>query len=298
MNAGNDTGTDMSWISGATFRMGSDKYYEEERPRRTVTVEPFWIDRHPVTNRSFAGFIEATGYQTVAERPLDPAQFPGIELPCLDPGSLVFHPTAGPVPFDDPARWWAFVVGANWRHPTGPGSGIEESGDHPVAHVAHQDAQAYAEWAGKSLPTEAEWELAARSGKTDAEFAWGDELEPDGKILANYWQGIFPYEVRKPGGNYRTTPVGSYPANGYGLVDMIGNVWEWTTDRYREPLRNHQCCGSASSPADNPRYVIKGGSHLCSPTYCQRYRPAARQGQTVDTSTSHIGFRCVRRASH
>lgn len=304
----------MRHIPGGTFTMGSERFYDEERPLRRVQVDPFWIDATPVTNAQFAAFVAATGYRSFAERVPDPKLYPGLDPALAEPGSLVFVKAAAPVPLDDHANWWAFVPGADWRHPTGPDSSIDGLEDHPVVHVAFEDAEAYVAWAGKALPTEAEWEFAARGGLVDREYAWGDELAPDGAVLANYWQGLFPFASTKPGGDYRTTPVGSFPANGYGLSDMIGNVWEWTRDWYGDrPAAKPKgsCCvaanprGAALRESFDPampgvrigRKVLKGGSHLCAPNYCQRYRPAARHPQQVDGATSHIGFRCVVRGA-
>lgn len=303
----------MRRLSGGEFTMGSDRHYSEERPTRRVKVAPFWIDEQPVTNQSFASFVSATGHVTLAEIPVDPRQFPGMDPSLAQPGSLVFDRTSGPVPVDDPAMWWTFRVGADWRHPTGPQSSIEDILDHPVVHIAFVDAEAYAHWAGKMLPTEAEWEYAARGGLEGAEFAWGDTLEPNGEVKANYWRGMFPFANQRAGGGYRTTPVGSYPANGHGLQDMIGNVWEWTRDWYAAPTvkkAKSPCCaienprGGTLRHSFDPRQpeirigrkVVKGGSHLCAANYCQRYRPAARHAQMIDSSTSHIGFRCVIRS--
>jgi formylglycine-generating enzyme required for sulfatase activity len=305
-------GGDMRPIAGGVFTMGSTAFYEEERPLRRVKVDPFWIDETPVTNRRFAEFIAATGHVTLAEIAPDPADYPGMDLSLAKPGSLVFTKTPTPVPLYDHTQWWSFVIGADWRHPTGPDSSIEGLMDHPVVHVAFADAEAYAKWAGKSLPTEAEWEFAARGGLVDAAYAWGDELAPDGRILANYWQGRFPYSSTRADGSYRTTPVGSYPPNGYGLSDMIGNVWEWTRDWFAAPKTGKHksaCCvienprGALISDSYDPaepqvrigRKVLKGGSHLCAVDYCQRYRPAARHPQMIDSATSHVGFRCVSR---
>jgi formylglycine-generating enzyme required for sulfatase activity len=305
----------MVLIPGGTFTMGSDNFYPEERPLRRVKVDSFWIDEGPVTNRQFALFVDATGYRTVAELPPDPKLYPGLDEEFAVPGSLVFQQTSSPVPLDDHHQWWALVPGADWRHPTGPESSIENLMDHPVVHVAFADAKAYARWAGKSLPSEAEWEFAARGGIDGQEFAWGDELEPGGEILANYWRGQFPHASLKAEGDIRTSAVGSYPANGYGLKDMIGNVWEWTQDWYALPAapqkkKPDSCCsisnprggtlGGSFESAFGPRIgrkVLKGGSHLCAANYCQRYRPAARSPQAIDSSTSHIGFRCISRVA-
>jgi formylglycine-generating enzyme required for sulfatase activity len=305
----------MVWIAPGTFRMGSDRFYPEERPVRTVSVDGFWIDATPVTNRQFAAFVEATGHVTVAEIAPDPAQYPGMPIGAALPGSVVFNKTAAPVDTSNPANWWSFVYSADWRHPLGPESDVESLSlwDHPVVQVAYEDAAAFAQWAGKELPTEAEFEFAARGGLEDADYAWGDELAPEGAMLANYWQGLFPFANQLLDGWERTSPVGSYPANGYGLFDMIGNTWEWTADWWSEKPHGSRkssrksCCSmhnprggklrDSFDPADPSvrigRKVLKGGSHLCAPNYCQRYRPAARIPEMVDTSTTHIGFRCV-----
>lgn len=295
----------MIFIPGGTFLMGSNRHYPEEAPVRRVSVDGFWIDRAPITNRQFRRFVEATGYVTLAERRLDAADYPGAAPEMLRPGSLVFVPPARPVPLDDWRRWWVLVFGASWRHPYGPRTTCEGLDDHPVVHIAHEDALAYAAWAGKDLPTEAEWEFAARGGLEGAEYAWGDVFMPEGRPMANSWFGRFPYENTKLHGFDRTSPVGSFPANGYGLVDMIGNVWEWTSDPYvprhlPAPARadaSAACCSPmAARDMRQPRIarrVIRGGSHLCAPSYCRRYRPAARQPQPVDSPASHLGFRCV-----
>jgi formylglycine-generating enzyme len=274
----------MAWIPGGSFLMGSEDFYPEEQPVRSVEVEGFWLDEHPVTVGEFRRFVKATGYTTVAERPLDPAQYPDADPELLVPGSLVFRPTRGPVALDDYRAWWQYVAGACWRRPEGPGSDTYTRGRHPVTHVAHEDAAAYAAWAGKALPTEAEWERAARGGLEGKRFAWGDEDRPE---MANRWLGEFPWR-----GFRGTSPVGTFPPNGYRLLDVTGNVWEWTCDDFPLPGSSSPCCGP--EPGEHiPRKVIKGGSHLCAPSYCLRYRPAARQGEAVDTSTSHIGFRCL-----
>jgi formylglycine-generating enzyme len=297
--------SDMARIPGGTFRMGSDAHYPEEAPARSASVDQFWIDRTQVTNRQFAAFVGDTGYVTVAERPLDPADFPGAPAENLVPGSLVFAMTPGPVDLRDLSQWWTWTPGACWRHPEGPGSSLDGREDDPVVHVALEDAEAYASWAGKSLPTEAEWERAARGGLERTTYVWGDAPERPGERLANYWHGDFPW--RRDAGYGARSPVGSYPANGYGLYDMAGNVWEWTADWYAEragEAPGPPCCVPAGmddsyDPAQPqfriPRKVIKGGSYLCADTYCLRYRPAARRPQMIDTGMSHIGFRCVRR---
>jgi formylglycine-generating enzyme required for sulfatase activity len=300
----------MVWIPGGAFLMGSDDFYPEERPAHRVTVDGFWMDEHPVTNAEFRRFVKITGYVTLAERHPDPANYPGVEPGLLVPGSLVFHRPSRPVTLNDARAWWAYVPGASWKQPEGPGSSLAGRARHPVVHVAFEDAEAYAAWAGKALPTEAEWEFAARGGLEGAPFIWGDEFAPDGRLLANTWQGQFPWQNLKADGYEGTSPVNSFPANGYGLFDMAGNVWEWTGDFFtprHAGASERPCCiprnPRVDSPAQSylsnqpgahiPRKVLKGGSHLCAPNYCLRYRPAARQGETVDTSTCHIGFRCI-----
>jgi formylglycine-generating enzyme len=283
----------LAWVPGGSFLMGSEDFYPEERPVRRVEVDGFWIDRHPVTVAEFREFVSATGHKTVAERPPDAADFPGVDPAKLVPGSLVFHRTPGPVDLNDYFAWWDYVPDACWGRPEGPGSSVEGRGDHPVVHVAYEDAAAFAAWAGKDLPTETEWECAARGGLDGAAFTWGDDDVQKIRPLANTWQGEFPWRNSELDGYRGTSPVGSFPPNGYGLYDMAGNVWEWTTDFFTAPEPAAPCCGPQSSTLEMPRRVIKGGSHLCAPDYCLRYRPAARQAETVDTSTSHIGFRCV-----
>jgi formylglycine-generating enzyme len=283
---------DMVQLEGGAFTMGSDHSYPEERPARRVTVEPFQIDRHPVTVREFRAFVAATGHVTLAERQPDPADYPGAAPGSVVPGSLVFRGSEGPVDLRDPRNWWAYVPGATWRHPEGPGSRIAGRHDHPVVHVGFDDAVAYADWAGKALPTEAEWEYAARGGLEGATYAWGDDPEPDGRPMANTWQGEFPWQNLERDGYRGTSPVGAFPPNGFGLFDATGNVWEWTADRWSDTVPG-TCCGPHSTGERYERRIIKGGSHLCAPSYCLRYRPAARQTETLDTSTSHIGFRCV-----
>jgi len=288
----------MLWVPGGTFAMGSEDFYPEEGPVHPVSVDGFWIDRHPVTAAEFRRFVRETKYVTFAERPLNRADFPDADPDLLVPGSLVFRKTAGPVDLDDHRNWWEYVPGAHWKHPGGKGTTINGRDHHPVVQIAFEDAEAYASWAGKELPTEAEWEYAARGGLEGAVFAWGDEHFPGGQAMANTWQGEFPWQNLKVDGFEGTSPVERFPANGYGLYDMAGNVWEWTVDDFAQPRTNGRpCCAPEMPLADNgekyPRKVIKGGSHLCAPNYCLRYRPAARQGETVDTSTSHIGFRCV-----
>ena len=286
-------------VPGGEFRMGSDRFYPEEGPVRTVAVPDLWVDEHPVTNAAFRRFATATGHVTVAERAPDPGDFPGAEPSDLVPGSLVFTPTGGPVPLDDWTRWWRWVAGADWRHPGGPDTTLHGRELHPVVHVGYEDAAAYAAWAGRRLATEAEWEHAARGGLDQATYAWGEDPEPRGRIMANRWFGRFPWENLSPHGFERTSPVKRFPANGYGLFDVTGNVWEWTSTGWRDagvhpPAATHDCCAPrAPLLTEHARRVIKGGSHLCAPSYCLRYRPAARQGQEVRSSTGHVGFRCV-----
>jgi formylglycine-generating enzyme required for sulfatase activity len=304
---------DMVWIPGGTFTMGSDHHYPEERPAHRVSVDGFWMDRCPVTNRRFAEFVAATGHVTAAETDPDPGAYPGAFPELLHAGSLVFVQPDGPVDMRDVSQWWQYVRGADWRHPYGPDSSLDGLDDHPVVHVTYADGEAFAAWAEKALPTEAEWEFAARGGLEGAAFAWGDEFLPGDRHLANTWQGRFPAEHRCADGFERTSPVGAFPPNGYGLHDAIGNVWEWTSDWYR-PRHEREvvkaCCVprnprgprldesyDPSQPIRIPRKVLKGGSHLCAPNYCRRYRPAARYPEPIDTSTSHVGFRCIRRAA-
>ena len=286
----------MRWLPGGAFAMGSEEFYPEEAPVREASVEGFWIDTHAVTAADFRRFVRATGYVTLAERPLEAADYPDVDPGLLVPGSLVFRKSGGPMPLDDYRRWWEYVPGASWKRPGGPGTTINGRDRHPVVQIAFEDAEAYAEWAGKSLPTEAEWEYAARGGLDGARFAWGDEHFPGGKPAANTWQGEFPWQNLKLDGFEGTAPVGSFPPNGYGLYEMCGNTWEWTTTWFSAPAEGTRspCCAPGPEPGDRfPRRVMKGGSHLCAPNYCLRYRPAARQGEDIDTSTGHIGFRCI-----
>jgi formylglycine-generating enzyme required for sulfatase activity len=305
-----DARAGMIFIPGGTFRMGSDKHYPEEAPVHRVTVDDFWIDQTPVTNRQFKDFVNDTGHVTFAEIPPDPKDYPGALPHMIFAGSLVFTPPTDPVDLRNWISWWSFTKDANWRHPYGPKSNIKNLDDHPVVHVAYSDALAYAKWAGKDLPTEAQWEYAARGGLDGAEFAWGDEFTPGGKHHANTWQGEFPRENLAEDGYVGTSPVTAFPSNGYGVYDMIGNVWEWTADWWsakHESDAAKPCCiplnprgGGERASYDPcqpqikiPRKVLKGGSHLCAPNYCRRYRPAARHPEPVDTSTSHVGFRCI-----
>jgi formylglycine-generating enzyme required for sulfatase activity len=300
----------MKWIPGGSFRMGSDRHYPEEAPVHEVSIGGFWIDRTPVTNADFHQFVRDTGYVTFAEQRPRAVDYPGAKPEMLRAGSLVFTPPNYAVDLSRWDQWWQFKFGANWRRPYGPRSSIAGLSNHPVVHIAYRDAEAYAKWAGKELPSEAEWEFAARGGLDGAEFAWGDEFAPEGDHLANTWQGNFPHENLAADGYERTSPVTAFAANGYGVHDMIGNVWEWTSDWYspqHEADASKPCCipanprgGKEDASYDPcqpeiriPRKVLKGGSHLCAPNYCRRYRPAARHPQPTDTSTSHVGFRCV-----
>ena len=292
----------MVELPGGTFSMGSEEFYADERPVHEQQVGPFAIDRFAVTNAQYAEFVDATGYVTVAERELDPADFPGVDPAELVAGAMVFTPTPGPVDLRNWRNWWRWQPGAHWRRPFGPDSSIDDRMDHPVVHVAFPDAAAYAAWAGLRLPTEAEHEYAARGDAVGQRFAWGSEPYPDGVPQANTWIGHFPWDNQGYGG---TAPVGSFPANGFGLFDMIGNTWEWTTDYYRpghHPMPTIDLSGktdllaqaSAEPGFAIPRRVLKGGSFLCSPEYCLRFRPAARSPQAEDTGMSHVGFRCAR----
>ena len=299
--------TELLELPGGQFRMGSTSFYPEEAPIHTVTVAPFAIERHPVTNAEFAEFVEATGYVTVAEKPLDPALYPGVAQEDLLPGALVFRPTAGPVNLEDWRQWWDWAPGAHWRRPFGDGSDIAGKDSHPVVQIAYPDAGAYASWANRRLPTEAEWEYAAAAGATTI-YAWGDEPTVDGTLMANTWQGRFPYRNDGAANWVGTSPVGTFAPNAFGLFDMIGNVWEWTTTPYSArgharrdagadgsslDLPANSCCPPPSDPDPSIIQCLKGGSHLCAPEYCLRYRPAARSPQSQDSSTTHIGFRCV-----
>jgi sulfatase modifying factor 1 len=284
----------MRWIPGGSFVMGDERFYPEERPAREATVGGFWIDESPVTVAEFRRFVKETGHVTAAERRPDPDDYPDADPALLRPGSLVFRGTRGPVDLSDARNWWEYVPGANWKRPEGPGSDTYTRARHPVVHMAPEDAQAYAAWVGKALPTEAEWEYAARGGLERAVFAWGDELAPGGRMMANSWQGEFPWQNLMTDGWLGTSPVATYPPNGFGLFDMTGNVWEWTSDTFHAPVSTHACCAPERTAEQRfARRVIKGGSHLCAPNYCLRFRPAARQGETIDTSTAHIGFRCI-----
>ena len=298
----------MVWVPGGAFLMGSDAHYPEEAPAHKVSVRGFWIDECAVTNAEFQRFVEATDYVTLAERPANADDYPDAKPDLLAPSSVVFRKSAGRVDLRNHYNWWVYVPGADWRHPYGPGSSIAGCDDHPVVHVAYEDVEAFSRWAAKGLPTEAEWEFAARGGLEGAEFAWGTEFTPAGKSMCNSWQGEFPWQNLLTDGFEGTAPVKSFPPNGYGLYQMTGNVWEWTTDWFQNHDRIQAPCCTLSNPRGGdaegsfdprtpnvriPRKVMKGGSHLCAPNYCRRYRPAARMAQAVDTSTCHLGFRCI-----
>ncbi len=305
----------MVLIQGGSFYMGTNEMdsYVAERPSVKRDVSTFWMDETEVTNTQFAEFVEATGYLTVAERPVDweelklqlPEGTPKPDEADLQPGSLVFSPPAKAVPLNDISQWWKWVTGANWRHPEGPGSHLEGRENHPVVHVAFEDAVAYADWAGKRLPTEVEWEYAAKAGKVNQRYAWGDDFKPKGVFMANTFQGDFPHSNIDEDGFSGTAPVGSFPANDFGLFDMIGNVWELTSDWYdaitfsriagNAPALDSSInlCYNPSNPFAQEK-VIKGGSFLCADDYCINYRPSARQSQAYDSGTSNIGFRCVK----
>ena len=286
----------MVFIPGGSFLMGSNAFYREERPVRSETVDGFWIDRFPVTNAEFSRFVAETGYVTFSERVPTREMYPDAAPEFLVPGSLVFVKPPRPVSLRDHRAWWAYVPGANWRHPSGPNSSILRKDNHPVVHVAYEDAQAYAAWAGKELPEEAQWEFAARGGLEGAAYPWGDAANPEGRYMANTWQGRFPFENLAEDGFEGTSPVDAFPPNGFGLHDMAGNVWEWTASLYSpQGGADKSCCQRDDVDPKSQLYVVKGGSHLCAPNYCLRFRPAARQGETPDSSTCHIGFRCVMR---
>jgi formylglycine-generating enzyme required for sulfatase activity len=302
---------DMVWLSGSAFVMGSDRHYPDEAPAHVAHVEGFWIDRSLVTNQDFRCFVQETGYVTSAERPPRAEDYPDARPEMLVPASVVFRKPRAPVDLGNVYNWWTYVPGADWRHPGGPRTDLKGKADHPVVHIAYEDAEAYARWAGKALPTEAEWEFAARGGLDGADYAWGDEFMPGGRRMANTWLGEFPWRRDRADRHAGTSPVGVFPPNGYGLFDMIGNVWEWTADWYgphRKPSGG--CCAADAATRDReesldrgmpgaeiPSKVMKGGSYLCAPNYCRRYRPAARMAQPIDTSTGHVGFRCVVRGN-
>jgi len=265
-------------------QVSSDRHHPEERPARRIAVGAFLIDRHEVTNAQFAEFVRATGYVTMVERPVDPGKYKGAQPDLLKPGSIVFKTPPNVTGMTDMTQWWAYTLGANWRQPEGPGSNVTGRMNHPVVHVTFEDALAYAKWKGNELPTEAEWEFAARGGLDGNEFTWGNEKVPSGKWQANTWQGIFPLSNEIADGYEGTAPVGCYDPNGFGLWDMAGNVWEITADDYRDQRGSQR-----------DMKVVKGGSHLCADNFCFRYRPSGRQPASTDVGTSHIGFRTIRR---
>jgi formylglycine-generating enzyme len=296
----------MVWVPGGEFTMGGPDGYPDASPSHRVRVHAFWMDATEVTNAQFAAFVDATGYATVAERSPDPRQFPNAPASLLVPGSVVFTPPSGPVPLTDPLRWWRYQRAASWRRPEGPQSDLDGRENVPVIHVAWDDAVAYARWAGKRLPTEAEWEFAARGGLDGRPYVWGDEFRPQGRFMANTWQGRFPVEDRGEDGHRGPAPVASYPANGWGLYDMAGNVWEWCSDWYRAdtyarrakaaPIVDPQGPPDSFDPEEPgvPKRVQRGGSFLCTDQYCSRYMPGTRGRGAPDTGASHLGFRCVR----
>ena len=293
----------MVWIPPGTFSMGSnDPDFADAQPIHKVRLNGFWMDEHEITNAEFERFVKATNYQTVAEQPLNPAEFPGVPVENLVPGSGVFTPTAQPVPYDNPLQWWTYVKGASWRNPKGQQTPNGAKPNDPVVHISYTDAAAYADWAGKRLPTEAEWEYAAQGGKGLQTYYWGSELKPGGKWMANIYQGSFPDANTNDDGFEELAPVKSFPANGYGLYDMDGNVWEWCSDFYRPDYY-------ANSPEVNPKgpqdsydpdepglvkRVQRGGSFLCSDQYCIRYKPGSRGKGEVNSASNNLGFRCVK----
>lgn len=306
----------MVLIPGGTLQMGGDNAQADanEFPKHPVPIEAFWMDTTEVTNARFAEFVNATGYITVAERPLHWETLkttlpPGTPKPpdsLLQPGALVFRPTPQPVPLDDPSRWWQWVVGACWKHPAGPGSSIQDKMQHPVVQIAWEDAAAYARWAGKRLPTEAEWEWAARGGQAATIYPWGNDAAGSGTPKANFWQGLFPYQNQLTDGFAGTAPVGSFPPNGYGLYDMAGNVWEWCADWFDHDFYRSPDAGKPNTKGPDRGYnpampylqekVMRGGSFLCNDDYCSGYRNARRMGSSPDTGLNHTGFRCARSA--
>ena len=299
----------MVWIPGGTFRMGcANCGMPDAEPVHLVAVDAFWMDETPVTNRQFAKFVAATGYVTIAERKPDARDYPDVPADRLVAGSACFNSPSGPVPLDDPSKWWTYQPGASWKNPEGPGSSFRGRDDHPVVHIAWADAQAYAMWAGKRLPTEAEYEFAARGGQDGKPFAWGDELRPGGLWPANIWQGRFPSHDTGEDGYRSTSPVKAFPPNGFGLYDTGGNVWQWCADWYRpdyfSQVKAHGTARNPRGPSDSadpqepgvPKRVQKGGSFLCSDQYCARYQVGSRGKGAVDSGGSNVGFRCVKGA--
>ena len=298
----------MVWIPGGTFWMGCENCgMPDALPAHLVSVDGFWMDKAPVTNVEFARFVNETGYVTVAERPLDPREFPGVPTDKLVPGSAVFQPTASAVPLDNPLRWWVYTPGANWKHPEGAGSNVKARGNHPVVHVAFEDVLAYAKWAGKRLPTEAEFEFAARGGLDRQMYPWGNELHPGGKQVANIWHGPFPARDRADDGFAGTSPVTAFPPNGFGLYDVGGNVWQWCADWYRPDVyasrpQSGAATANPQGPADSSdpnepgakKRVIRGGSFLCTDQYCSRYLVGSRGKAEISSGSSNLGFRLVR----
>jgi sulfatase modifying factor 1 len=299
---------EMVWIPGGEFWMGSEEpMFRDARPVHKVRVDSFWMDRSVVTNEQFAAFVGATGYVTAAERTVDPNKYPGAPPELLKPGAPVFSRPAGPVPLNNLLNWWRWQAGADWRHPEGPASSLTARDKHPVVQIAYEDAEAYARWIGKRLPTEAEWEIAARGGLDRKTYVWGDEQQPQHPHMANTFQGEFPHHNSSADGHEGTAPICSFPVNGYGLCDMSGNVWQWVSDWYRPDYytelarqstiaRNPPGPPNSYDPAD-PRVakrVQKGGSYLCSDQYCGRYRPGGRGKGDVSTGASNVGFRLVR----
>lgn len=292
----------MVWIEGGVFEMGSNDFHDTQ-PAHKVQVSGFWMDEHEVTNAQYAAFVTATGYKTVAERPLNPADFPGVPADKLVPGSAVFTPPPKPVDLSNPLQWWEYVNHASWKHPEGPQSSITNRMNEPVVHISYEDAEAYAKWAGKRLPTEAEWEYAARAGKKQhTPYYWGTELKPGGKWLANIFQGSFPHANAKEDGYAGVAPVKTFPPNAYGLYDMDGNVWEWCSDYYRPDYYKISPAENPKGPADSfdpdepgaVKRVQRGGSFLCSDQYCIRYRAGSRGKGEVSSASNNLGFRCVK----
>ena len=301
----------LGWIPGGTFWMGCENCaMPDALPLHLVAVDGFWMDRAPVTNAEFERFVKATAYVTVAERPLDPKDFPGVPRDKLVPGSAIFVPTSTPVPLDNPLQWWRYTPGANWKHPEGPGSTLKAREDHPVVHVAFEDAVAYAKWAGKRLPTEAEFEFAARGGLDRQKYPWGNEMNPGGKAAANTWQGQFPAKDLAEDGYVGTSPVTAFPPNGFSLYDMGGNVWQWCADWYRPdayaaPAQTPAVVRNPQGPADSfdpqepgaAKRVTRGGSYLCTEQYCARYLVGSRGKSEISSGSSNLGFRLVQSGS-